>query len=243
MANEQPTWTETDSERFLKFNEIVTPSRSEQMALLADLVPAEREEAFPFVELGCGGGEWAAFLLERFPNATYLGLDGSATMLSATGERLRPFAGRVELREFRLEDQEAWTRNLPASVRCLFSSLVIHHLPDSEKEALYRRLHELLVPGGALLIVDIVLPASGRGQATVGKNWDAVVRQQSLAATGALGAYDEFKQGGWNCYSDPDPMDLPAPLFAQLKWLEQAGFKGVDCFWQRGGHALFGGYK
>ncbi|MDB4894973.1 MAG: Methyltransferase type 11, partial [Firmicutes bacterium] len=52
-----------------------------------------------------------------------------------------------------------------------------------------------------------------------------------------------FKQGGWNCYSHPDPMDMPAPLFDHLQWLQEAGFHEVDCFWQRGGHAVFGGYN
>lgn len=243
MSVEQPGWTESDSQKFLQFSEIITPSRPEQMALLADLVPAEPDEAFQLVELGCGGGELAAFLLERFPRARYLGLDGSQTMLTATGERLRPHAGRTELREFRLEEQAVWTAGLPAGIRCLFSSLVVHHLPDSEKRELYERAYGLLEPGGALLLIDIVLPATQRGQAAVGRNWDAIVRQQSEAMTGSPVCFERFKQEGWNCYSDPDPMDLPAPLFDQLQWLAQAGFQGVDCFWQRGGHALFGGYK
>lgn len=243
MSSEQPTWNESDSEQFLRFSEIITPSRPEQMALLADLVPAERDEAFQFVELGCGGGEMAAFLLARFPQARYLGLDGSATMLSTAGERLRPYEGRADLQGFRLEELSAWTARLPASVRCIFSSLVVHHLPDPAKRQLYERAYALLEPGGALLLIDIVLPAGRRGQAAVGGNWDFIVQQQSQALTGSLDSYTSFKQGGWNCYCNPDPMDQPAPLFEQLQWLAQLGFEGVDCFWQRGGHALFGGYK
>lgn len=243
MSSEQPIWNEADSEQFLRFSEIITPARSEQVAVLGDLIPAEQQEAFQLVELGCGGGVMAASLLERFPHARYLGLDGSPTMLRATAERLRPGAGRTDLREFRLEQQEAWCATLPRPIRCVFSSLVVHHLPDAEKRGLYGRIHGLLEPGGAFLLVDIVLPSAQRGRMAVGRNWDAVVRQQSEAATDSLGAYETFKQGGWNCYSDPDPMDLPAPLFTQMQWLAEAGFRDVDCFWQRGGHALFGGYK
>ena len=54
MSDEQRTWNESDSEQFLRFSEIITPSRLEQMALLADLVPAESFETFQFVELGYG---------------------------------------------------------------------------------------------------------------------------------------------------------------------------------------------
>ena len=35
----------------------------------------------------------------------------------------------------------------------------------------------------------------------------------------------------------------PSPLYAQLKWLEQAGFEGIDVFWMQAGHAVFGGWK
>lgn len=243
MSGEQPTWSESDSEQFLRFSEMITPSRAEQMALLADLVPAESHETFQFVELGCGGGGMAAFLLEHFPHAHYCGLDGSQIMLNTAAERLRPYRDRTDLQEFRLEELGAWTARLPAAIRCIFSSLVVHHLHDAAKRRLYKKVHGLLAPGGALLLIDIVLPAAERGQVAVGRNWDTIVRQQSQALTGSLASYETFKQGGWNCYSDPDPMDQPAPLFEQLRWLTQVGFKGVDCFWQRGGHAIFGGYK
>lgn len=55
--------------------------------------------------------------------------------------------------------------------------------------------------------------------------------------------FTEFKEDGWNCYTHPDSMDMPAPLFEQLRWLADAGYTGVDCFWQRRGHAIYGGYR
>jgi len=36
---------------------------------------------------------------------------------------------------------------------------------------------------------------------------------------------------------------MPYRVFDQLKWLEEAGFSAVDCFWMRAGHAIYGGYK
>lgn len=237
-----PGWTEADSERFLTFSDVITPSRLEQMSLLADLVPASPGEVIEIVELGCGGGELAELLLERCPDARYLGLDGSLTMRQTTARRLQRFAGRFELREFRLEEFPIWTAQLPPT-RCIVASLVVHHLDDAGKQSLYQHLARVLEPGGALLLIDIVQPRSERARAALSRNWDALVREQSLALTGSLDTFHTFKQDGWNCYSHPDPMDLPAPLGEQLRWMEQAGLTDVDCFWQRGGHALFGGYK
>jgi tRNA (cmo5U34)-methyltransferase len=164
-------------------------------------------------------------------------------MLSAAAERLRSFGPRVTLRPFRLEQPERWCAALTRPIRCFVSSLVVHHLPDKQKELLYQRLYHTLEPGGGLLLIDLVLPTSPRASAALGINWDAVVREQSLTITGSLDAYRRFVERGWNYYTDPDPLDQPTSLFRQLGWLAATGFRDVDCFWQRAGHALFGGYK
>jgi tRNA (cmo5U34)-methyltransferase len=40
---------------------------------------------------------------------------------------------------------------------------------------------------------------------------------------------------------EPDPVDHPSPLFAQLRWLSEAGLGDVDVYWLQAGHAIFGG--
>jgi hypothetical protein len=69
MTDQSPGWSEADSEHFLAFSDVITPSRAEQLGLLAELVPAEPAESFQVVELGCGGGNLAALLLGRFARA------------------------------------------------------------------------------------------------------------------------------------------------------------------------------
>lgn len=243
MEDQPRVWTEEDSAAYLAFSQVITPSRGEQFELLATLVPGHAGEPFEIVEVGCGGGELAEHLLEQFTQARYLGLDGSDTMLRTAQSRLSRFGDRVRLAPFRLEAERTWLQAITQPVRCFVSSLVVHHLSDDRKQALYQRLHDALEPGGALLLIDVVLPRSPRAVRALAQNWDSLVRKQSQALTGSLDSYHQFREGEWNCYSHPDPMDLPAPLFAQLKWLEQAGFRDVDCFWQRAGHALFGGYR
>ena len=235
-------WTEADSAQFLSFSDVITPSRREQMSMLVSLIPGEPDEGFQVVELGHGGGEWGALVLSRFTAARYLGLDRSDTMRQSATEKLSPYAARVALQPFALEES-TWRRQLPRPLRCVFSSLVVHHLDDAGKRQLYTDSFHALEPGGALLLVDIVQPVLPRARAAVGAAWDALVREQSIAMTGSDTTFKEFKAGGWNCYTDPDPMDMPAPLFEQLRWLADIGYTGVDCFWQRGGHAVYGGYR
>ncbi len=55
----------------------------------------------------------------------------------------------------------------------------------------------------------------------------------------------KFVEHNWNYHAvpNPDPIDQPSPLLAQLKWLEQAGFVEVDVHWLLAGHAIFSNRK
>ncbi len=235
-------WQEEDSERFIERGDIITPSRAEQLRMVTGLIPAESEQEFLAVDLACGAGSLSGAVLGRLPRSRVLALDGSATMLMEARRRLGAFGERVEFGEFDLFD-DAWLDRLPASPLCFLSSLAIHHLDADQKKRFFGRLYERLLPGGALLVIDVVEPANQHASTAYGDAWDAAVREQSIATTGDLGAYQSFA-AGWNHYRSPDiEFDKPSGLFEQLQWLQEIGFRQVDCFWLRAGHALYGGYR
>lgn len=238
-------WQESDSARFLDLGLVYTPRRYEIRDAFLDLIPATADEAFQGVEIGIGQGWLTDAMLQRFPRARMIGLDGSETMLVAASQLLAPHGDRVELRRFALEDP-SWLDDLPSGLRCVVSSLVIHHLEDAGKAALFRRIYDRLAPGGALLIADLVAPTSEWGRRHMAKAWNEVVEEQSLEYAGGRQAYEQFIADRWNIYEypvDPDEGDRPAPLVEQLTWLSEAGFTGIDVWWARAGHALFGGYR
>ncbi|HEX6510554.1 MAG TPA: class I SAM-dependent methyltransferase [Chloroflexota bacterium] len=242
MTDASADWGEQNTVTFAAYGDIITPSRPEQLELVAALVPADRDDRFTAVDLACGTGSMSEVLLKRFPQCRLLALDGSPSMLAEARQRLAPCRDRVELGEFDLRRRD-WLHRVPENVRCFVSSLAIHHLDGAEKQSLFRDLAERLPPGGALLIVDLVDPVNDRAWTAYGDAWDAVVREQSLQATGILQAYERFRDG-WNHYRDPDlEFDKPSRLFDQLQWLADAGFAHVDCFWLRAGHAIYGGYR
>ncbi|HET7343158.1 MAG TPA: class I SAM-dependent methyltransferase [Methylomirabilota bacterium] len=236
-------WTETDSQRFLDDGAVFVPAREEQVATLASLIPARPREAFAVAELGAGGGVLARAVLEAFPRRRYVALDGSATMRARLTETLARHRPRVDVRAFDLA-ATAWRTALPRPLRCVLASLVVHHLPAAGKRALFADLARRLEPGGALLLADIVEPASAAARETFARQWDDAARLQSLALTGGLRAFARFQRDGWNFYRvTPDPCDQPSRLDEQLSWLREAGFATVDCFWMQAGHAVFGGFK
>ena len=136
---------------------------------------------------------------------------------------------------------------MPGPLRCVVSSLSIHHLFDEEKQQLFRELADQLEPGGALLVADIIKPATQQIADLFAKQYDEIVRKQSLLIRGDLSGFEQFQQLEWNYflhdYHSVDTNDHPSCLSDQLRWLREVGFSVVDCFWLQAGHAVYGGYK
>jgi trans-aconitate methyltransferase len=235
-------WQESASQLFIDYGDAFTPSRSEQADLIVSLVPAVPDEEFVAVDLACGAGWLSEAVLRRFARAQVIALDGSPAMLERAAATLAGWMDHVELREFDLRDRD-WLADLPSDTRCFVSSLAIHHLDGAEKRDLFKRLAEKLVPGGALLIADLVEPLDDAGRRAYALAWDAAVKEQSERRRGDLSDFEEFRRQEWNLFEFPDPdIDKPSNLFEQLSWLREAGFSRVDCFWLRAGHAIYGGY-
>jgi tRNA (cmo5U34)-methyltransferase len=245
MANdEQLRWTESGSETFISMGDIYVPRRDEQVNTLLDLIPAERDEPCAIVELGAGEGVLARAVLSTFPRSHYYALDGSDLMRRQLSQTLGAFGDRVEVRPFDLFAQD-WRAELPSPLRCVVSSLVVHHLDGEGKRALFRDMARAVEPGGALLLADLVAPTVPRAEGLFARQWDDAVRVQSVVVRGDLTGHEQFVADNWNLYTPEgaDPMDQPSPLADQLVWLREAGFGVADCFWMYAGHAIYGGYR
>ncbi len=239
-------WSEGDSETFLDLGEIFVPMRAEQTEALLQLIPARTNEVFTIVELAAGEGILARAILERFPACHYIALDGSARMRERMAHTLSAFRDRLTILPFLLEEH-SWRTALPSPLRCVVSSLCVHHLPDAEKQTLFSDMAQRLEPDGALLLADIIKPATARVATLFALQYDAIVQAQSITIRGDLSAYEQYQQLEWNYftydYNDPASYDKPSLLSDQLRWLREAGFAHADCFWLQAGHAIYGGYK
>jgi tRNA (cmo5U34)-methyltransferase len=107
---------------------------------------ATGEGATAILELGTGTGETARRVITRHPGASFVGIDENAEMLAAA---------KVEgdLWVSRLED------TLPGGpFDLVFSCLAVHHLDAEGKRDLFRRIANVLHPGGRFVLADVVVP-------------------------------------------------------------------------------------
>jgi tRNA (cmo5U34)-methyltransferase len=244
MEERTDVWTETDTRDFLDLGSIAVPAREEQTEALLALIPAERDETFTLVDICSGEGILCEQVLREYPKSRVLALDGSPLMREKAAARLGTFGKRVVVREFDLQG-EGWTEALPSPLRCLVSSMALHHLEADRKRRLFQKLAERLEVGGALMIADIIAAPNDFARRSFAGQWTALAREQSLAVTGSLDGYERAIAEGWHptWLTEAEAGELPYRVFEQLKWLEEAGFGAVDCFWMRAGHAIYGGYR
>ena len=240
-ADRLPGWDEADSREFIDHGRFFVPDREEQIATVLAAVPEPGEGLL--VDLCCGEGLLSRALLERFPRARVLALDLSPAMLAQTSATCAAWADRLETRAFDLA-AGSW-RRFPEPVRAFVSSLAVHHLDGEGKRQLFRDLAAALAPGGAVVIADLVEPATPAARALAARAWDEATRRRSLELARSLGPYEAFRDQHWNFYADPEPdsIDQPSRLLDQLNWLQEAGLTGVDVFWLKAGHAIFGGVR
>jgi tRNA (cmo5U34)-methyltransferase len=116
-----------------------------------ETVAATGTAAGRVLELGTGTGETARRVLARHPAAVLVGVDASAEMLEHARAALP--GDRVDLRVGRLEDP------LPEGrFDLVVSVLAVHHLDGRGKAELFGRVAAILVPGGRLVVGDVVVP-------------------------------------------------------------------------------------
>lgn len=240
MTDEQWAWTEKNSADYRRIAVVAVPARDEQLATLLTLLPFGRDETFRAVELASGEGALSWALLDCWPEANVLALDGSVQMRAHAAERLGRFGGRVSVEPFDLAAPD-WLPKMEGA-DCVLSSLCVHHLDGEGKRRLFAAVAERLSPRGVFLIADLIAPQRPEAGRLFAAELDRAAEAQSLAVGGSLDLFEQFSELGWNWFRHPDPFDTPSPLPDQLGWLREAGFGVADCFWLQAGHAIYGGY-
>ena len=111
------------------------------------------------LEIGCGTGNLALLAKADEPGATVVGLDPDLAALARAWRKARRRGLTVQL-------DRGYADALPypdASMDRVLSSLMLHHLPEPEREQALREVVRVLRPGGEMHVVDIAEHAHGHG--------------------------------------------------------------------------------
>ena len=175
------------------------------------LIPKGLNEAFRYADLGAGPGILDELILDRFPKAQAVLIDGSAPMLRHAHARLARFGGRAEYVEADLSEP-GWMARAPGPFDVVVAARAVHHAGNADRiRELMREIFDSLAPTGVFVNLDYVRLAS-----------------------------PAFQQLGTWAGRDPDAsyqittphMELPATVEDQLAWLRAVGFAAAECVYR-----------
>jgi tRNA (cmo5U34)-methyltransferase len=188
-----------------------------------DLLGAREGPVERVLDLGAGTGLMSKAVLERYPDAELVLVDGAPEMLEHARERLAEASVTTIVADLRDELP-------PGPFDTVVSALAIHHLEHKEKRDLFARVRAALRPGGVFVNAEHVGGAS---------LWlDGRYRLAWRNACGAAGATEREIAAA----EERMRMDRSIDVATQLNWMRAAGLDDCDCFFKHLHFAVLAGW-
>ena len=175
------------------------PHRVEGEATLLEFVPREVSRV---LDVGSGGGRLVALIKTTCPQAEFVAMDFSPTMLETLRERFNEDP-RIEIVEHDFSNELPDLRRFDGVV----SSFAIHHVNHERKCSLYSEIFDLLLPGGVFCNLEHVSSSTSRLHVDFLAKLSLTPEQE-------------------------DPSNKLLDVGTQLGWLQEIGFEDVDCHWK-----------
>lgn len=250
--------------------ELVVPHYKIIHDLLIDIVARQIESrssevganSFLVLDVGAGTGAESIGILKSIHNSHVVALDFCEPMLTRLRENLNQCSSpnsdlssrcttvNADILSTRLTTNsllsEVPTAAKPEGFDVVISAFTIHHFSHSEKIVAYRKIHEILKPGGILINADLFSFGSEHN-ATMALRYDLDFIEssfdKSLALAKSYAEKSKLKQlkHQWLVHYTRDnatePIESSPGRKGQIEVLSELGFCEVACicrFWQTG---------
>lgn len=227
--------------RFLEGVRGGIPHASDQIEVMLRLIAASQRPIERFLDLGCGSGLLAIAVLAQYPAARATLVDYSEPMMDAAKDLL---GGDVTVPRFVIADlvEPGWVDAVihDGPFDAAVSGFAIHHLAHERKQTLYREIFELLQPGAVFVNVEHVASATPWAEAQFD---EAMIDSLSDYQT-QTGTNQSREQIAHDYHGREDKAaNVLAPVDEQCRWLNEAGFDDVDCYFKYFELAVLAGRK
>jgi ubiquinone/menaquinone biosynthesis C-methylase UbiE len=168
-------------------------------AQIADAMQLQRGQRV--LDVGCGTGTLALALAQR------VGIQGRVQGVDASEEMISAAQGKAARKKVAAHFAVATAQALPFDdgyFDAVVTSLMIHHLPDSDRPAAAHELLRVLRPGGRLLIAEFQAPAGPTSRRVTAHHFGAAMATHDIndvldlvAAAGAVDVSRQATSVGW----------------------------------------------
>ncbi len=215
------------------------------------IISFENDKPISIIDLGGGSGIWLEKFLKRYKNAQVFWVDYSKAFLDIAGKRLDKFSDRVKYILSKFEDN--WESEIKVNPDIIVSMSSIHHLETQEKKRLYKRIYDILNPGGWFFNIDEMKTLYQDSYLQSMEFWG----RYSAEAGNSLSEEKQIFLPSWNKHFENWKLrnikqsgstkqkgdDIHDPFLDQLEWLHEIGFNNADLFMKYHLWSVIGGRK
>jgi len=186
-------------------------------------------EAANLLDIGCGAGNYTLKMLAKLPELSCTLIDLSEPMLNRAYERVAKVTDK-KINIINADIRDAYLQNNHYDI--ILAGAVLHHLrEDSDWEFVFKKLFNILKPGGCLMISDLVTQDTDvLNNYTWEKYGDYLEKLGGPDYRAKVLAYVEKE-------------DSPRSLNYQLDLMKNVGFKSVEILHKNMCFAAFAGIR
>ena len=222
---------DNDVERFsnLDTGQLTTIDAKISLELITEAAKRIVPNAEQLLDIGCGAGNYSLKMLSKLPNLECTLVDLSGPMLNKAFERLS------EETHKKIQLVKGDVREVPLKQNhfdIILAGAVLHHLRDDQDwEATFKKIYDLLKPGGCFMISDLI------------------TQDTEILSEYTWERYGDYLEGlGGKDYRkkvlDYVAMeDSPRSMNYQLDLMKKVGFQKVEILHKNMCFGAFGGIK
>ena len=240
LGGNPKVWSNEEVTQYDMMQSIVIPKKDEMLEIITSMIPFNENKALKVMEIGVGLGALTERVFNRFPESDFLGIDGSAQMISNAQERLKKFDGKIKIIE-RNFNKPLWLNGVNDKFDLVCSSLTLHYLSNKRRKEFFKEIFKVLKKKGSFIYSCAVKANSPSIQKIFVKIHRKYLRDQILKVMGKEFSDEDldrvFKKRR-------DKMGInPATTVEHLDLLKKAGFSKVEFIWKHRHYAIFMGVK
>lgn len=176
------------------------------------------------LDLGAGTGILTEMMYKQHPNSNITLVDLSAEMIKIAKEKFKD-------KDFEYIECDYLNYDFKRKYDIIVSSLSIHHLTDEEKKSIYKKIYNLLNPGGVFINADQVKGATPYTEQIYKRQDEMHLAKQEMP--------EEEKE----ILRERRKLDKQATLLDTIGWYDEIGYKNVDIYYKYYRYFVIAGEK
>lgn len=222
---------DNDVERFsnLETGQTATMDAMIALELMTSTANIIKPKAIKMMDLGCGAGNYTLKMLTKQSNLDCTLIDLSPKMLERAFQRVSEITtGKVETLAGDIRKIDIPTNTFDI----ILAGAVLHHLrDDSDWEFVFKKLYNSLIPGGCLMISDLIVQENPAVNQLIWNRYAQYLKE--------LGG-SEYQQ---KVFDYIEIEDSPRSLNYQLNLMKKTGFTCTEILHKNACFASFCGIK